>query len=482
MLVHPAYFLNFRAKSWKVHTIFAVLFGSRNYHLNSMDTPRIPTNDPFEDGGIRGSLRSSAWCVVAAFGTYFCMYAFRKPFTAAGYQDLVIGGVGFKAVLVIAQVLGYTVSKFIGIKVVAEIHPRRRVRVLLSLIAVAEIALILFGLTPAPYNLVWLFVNGLPLGMVFGLVLGFLEGRRQTEVLAAGLCGSFIVADGVTKSAGAALLKADVSEYWMPAIAGLLFTPPLLLFTWMLSRIAPPTARDIAARSERRPMNRTDRWDFFRRYAVGLILLVLVYLFVTILRSLRADFAPEIWAGLQSRVSASTFALSEIAVAIGVLALTGTTVLIRDNRRAFFMGLATAVVGALIVGLALIGLRQRGLTPFEFMVIIGIGLYLPYIAVHVTIFERLIAMTRDPGNIGYLMYLADSFGYLGYVGVLLARNFLDPTENFLGFFLTASWTVAVSCLILLGPCWWFFATHPAARTAPRRWESKPEPSPVEPTS
>src|SRR5262249_8521938 len=26
-----------------------------------------------------------AWCLVAAFGTYFCMYGFRKPFTAAGY-------------------------------------------------------------------------------------------------------------------------------------------------------------------------------------------------------------------------------------------------------------------------------------------------------------------------------------------------------------------------------------------------------------
>ena len=40
---------------------------------------------------------------------------------------------------------------------------------------------VLFGLTPPPYNLVWLFCNGVPLGMVFGLVLGFLEGRRQSE-------------------------------------------------------------------------------------------------------------------------------------------------------------------------------------------------------------------------------------------------------------------------------------------------------------
>ena len=38
--------------------------------------------------------------------------------------------------------------------------------------------------------------------MVFGLVLGFLEGRQTTELLAAGLCASFILADGIMKSVG----------------------------------------------------------------------------------------------------------------------------------------------------------------------------------------------------------------------------------------------------------------------------------------
>jgi Family of unknown function (DUF5690) len=36
--------------------------------------------------------------------------------------------------------------------------------------------------------------------MVFGLILGFLEGRRHTEALTAGLCASFILADGTSKS------------------------------------------------------------------------------------------------------------------------------------------------------------------------------------------------------------------------------------------------------------------------------------------
>jgi hypothetical protein len=66
----------------------------------------------------RRGLWLSAWCVLAAFGTYFCMYAFRKPFTAAGFQDTTVWGLDYKTVLVTAQVLGYTFSKFLGIKVV----------------------------------------------------------------------------------------------------------------------------------------------------------------------------------------------------------------------------------------------------------------------------------------------------------------------------------------------------------------------------
>jgi hypothetical protein len=405
----------------------------------------------------------SAWCVLAAFGTYFCMYAFRKPFTAAGYQDVLVWGMGYKAVLVAAQLLGYTLSKFLGIKIVAEVEPNRRVGLLLGLIAAAEGALFLFGLTPPPFNLFWLFCNGVPLGLVFGLVLGFLEGRRQTEALTAGLCTSFIIAAGVTKSLGASLLTMGVTEYWMPFLSGLLFVPPLLFFTWMLMRIPRPSPKDVAARSERTPMNRVQRWEFFRRYATGLSLVVLVFMLITILRSVRDDFAREIWIGLQGTVSPDLFTWSETAVAIGVLILCGSVVFVSDNRRAFSLGLALAVGGVTLVIFTLLGLQAGLLSPFAFMVLHGIGLYLPYIAVHTTIFERLIAMTRDQGNLGYLMYLADSFGYLGTIAVLLARNALAPPEGFLGFFLTLSWVIAGVCLVLLLPCWRYFATHPATR-------------------
>jgi len=412
----------------------------------------------------RRALSPSAWCVVAAFGTYFCMYAFRKPFTAGTYVEPWLGGAGFKSILVIAQVLGYTLSKFIGIKVVAEIGPRRRAILVLVLIGCAELALLLFAVTPAPFNVLWLFANGVPLGMVFGLVLRFLEGRRHTEALVAGLCTSFIMADGVTKSTGAALLQSGVTESWMPFSAGLLFVPPLLLFVWMLSRVPAPSQWDVAARSERTPMTGMERRTFFQRYALGLTLLVLVYLLITILRSVRADFAPEIWAGLQKSVRPDVFTWSETAVAAGVLLVNGSVVFIKDNRHAFFTGLGLALAGTFLIGFTLMGLSAGVLSPFAFMVLHGLGLYMPYIAVNTTIFERLIAMTRDRGNIGYLMYLADAFGYLGYALVLVVRNLHPSTEEFLTYFIALSWVVTGACAVLLLPCWRYFATNPATRS------------------
>ncbi len=92
----------------------------------------------------------SVWCVVAAFGVYFCMYGFRKPFTAGTYSEVTLGGLDSKTLLVVAQVLGYAASKFLGIKVVSEAPPARRAALLLGLVGVAWGALLLFALMPPP--------------------------------------------------------------------------------------------------------------------------------------------------------------------------------------------------------------------------------------------------------------------------------------------------------------------------------------------
>jgi hypothetical protein len=422
------------------------------------------TEAPIDAAG-RRPLGVAAWAVTAAFGTYFCMYGFRKPFTAASYSGQALGAIEFKTALVTAQVLGYMVSKFIGIKVVAEMSPRHRAAVILVLIGTAHLALLGFALAPAPYNVAFLFLNGLPLGMVFGLVLRFLEGRQATEALTAGLCASFILADGVTKSIGATLLEAGVTEAWMPFAAGLVFVPPLLVGTWMLSRLPPPSAKDVTERSHRPTLTRADRASFLRRHAAVLIPLVAMFVLVTVLRSIRADFQPEIWRGFGVQAAPAVFTQTESIVALVVTLACGAPALVRSNRQAMNLGLAVCLAGLGVVAVALI---SRGATGgFTFLVLTGLGIYLPYVAVHTTIFERLIALTRDRGNLGWLMQVADAAGYLGYVSVMLGRGAFPRQGDFLTFFAAAAWLLAAVSAACVAVCWWNLASRRATSEAVR---------------
>src|SRR5687768_7607770 len=98
------------------------------------------------------------------------MYGFRKPFTVGLYEGDVslpfLPAVDYKIVLLVAQVLGYTLSKFLGIKVVSEMSSVHRATTIVALIGIAELALGAFAVAPRPWNAAFLFLNGLPLGMV----------------------------------------------------------------------------------------------------------------------------------------------------------------------------------------------------------------------------------------------------------------------------------------------------------------------------
>src|ERR1044071_4306115 len=211
----------------------------------------------------------AAYAVLAAFSTYFCMYAFRKPFASAKFEGEFFLGttVALKTAIVISQIIGYACSKYIGIKVCSEVSPARRAVALVTLIAWAELALIAYGLVPNAFKVIAIFFNGLPLGMVWGLVVWYLEGRRTSELLLAGLSCSYIVSSGIVKDIGRGMMEGGgaqwwtrvpliggaiasalgkVSEGWMPAITGLHFLPLFLLAVWMLNQLPGPSESDVA--------------------------------------------------------------------------------------------------------------------------------------------------------------------------------------------------------------------------------------------
>ena len=54
----------------------------------------------------------------------------------------------------------------------------------------------------------------------------------------------------------------------------------------------------------------------------------------------------------------------------------------------------------------------------------------------------MIATFRIEGNAGYLIYIADSFGYLGSMAVLLYKNFGQPNSSWLQFFMGSTYCIA----------------------------------------
>ncbi|MEI9994384.1 MAG: DUF5690 family protein [Rhizomicrobium sp.] len=385
-----------------------------------------------------------------AFGAYFAMYAFRKPFAAASFADAAPVLMDYKIALVIAQVFGYALSKVAGIKVVSEMPPQRRAVAILVLIAAAELALVLFGLIPAPWNIACLFADGLALGMIWGLVFGFLEGRRVSEVLGAMLCASFIVSSGVVKSAGASvMLHGWANEYWMPAVTGLLFTPLLLVCVFGLAALPPPNAQDEAQRVARAPMDGASRRAMFAAFAPGLIALIVIYVGLTALRDFRDNFAAEIWNDLGFRNDAEIFTLSELPVAAIVLATLALLMFIRDNRRAFLANLVLVAVGLGLAGLSSAAFQAHMIGPVAWMIALGAGLYLAYTPFNALLFDRFIAASGRSGTAGFLIYVADACGYLSSVALLLFYNFVGVHIPWVPFLCRISYVAAAAGLVLI---------------------------------
>ena len=396
-----------------------------------------------------------AWSMVAAFGCYFCVYGFRKPFTAGTYEEQFFMGIHWKSILISSQIAGYMLSKWCGIFFVSSITWEKRARAIILSIVVAELALLGFGLVPKPFNLIFLLINGLPLGMIFGYIQGFLEGKRNTELFIAALGSSFILADGVSKSVGVSLLNYGVAENWMPFAAGLIYALPFLFFVWMLTMIPRPTAEEIADRAERQPMTQKDRVQLVKQLWPGILSIALLYLFASLLRGIRSDFAPEIWQYLGYQGVPSIYSQTEIWVTVGILAINGSLVLFKRNYTAFFISLGAIALGYVLLVIA--GLWGReGLNSFWLIVLTGFGIYLPYLTITTSVFERMIAITRHKANIGFLMYIVDSIGYLGYNVLLIAAGFIFPNWNLPQLFFSWITILGFAGLALSAGSWIYF--------------------------
>ena len=398
-----------------------------------------------------------AWAAFASFTTYFCMYGFRKPFSATTFDGEKAFGISFKSALVIAQVFGYMTAKFIGIKFISEINKAKRAFYILSLIGASHISLLLLALVPKPFNVFFLFTNGLSLGLIWGLVFSFIEGRRFTDLLALILSTNFIFSSGVAKTLGRVCIEYwKVPEIYTPFVTGLLYIPLLVLAVWMLTKIPPPTEEEASSRGARVTLNGRERIALFTRFFTGLAAITVINLLLTILRDVKDNYAVEILRTVKPSFNPAIFTQMETIAAVTVLVLLLLLTGFKNHFKSIAAHHLAIGCGLVIILLSALFLRMHILDPVFNLVLYTIGLYVCYNTLQCLFLDRFIAAFRVKGNIGFFFYFMDSIGYLGSCFIIFNKEIFSPKLNWLNYFLQVSFILGTIGIISIIVSWVYF--------------------------
>lgn len=387
------------------------------------------------------------WAGGAALLSYSLVYALRKPYTAASFEGLTFLGSDYKVAVTTIQILGYVIAKFFGIKIISELKKEKRFRFFVSSAILAEAALIGFGILNPPYNVIAMFVNGLSLGCMWGVIFSFIEGRKVTDILASLLGVSMVFSSGVAKSFGLfAMNEMQIDQFWMPAVIGGFALPLLVLMGYMLKKLPQPTAEDIALRNERVILDGKGRKKQFMKYAPILSLLFIGNFMLLVLRDIKEDFLVNILD--MSNQSSWLFARIDTIVTLVILGIFALFAFFRNNIKALLWLMTLVIAGCLTMTYVSFFYETLNLPPITWLFIQSLSLYIAYLTFQTIFFDRFIACFRIKGNVGFFIAMIDFIGYLGTVTLLSTKEFLNIELEWFALFNHISCTVGAICSIL----------------------------------
>ena len=100
-------------------------------------------------------------------------------------------------------------------------------------------------------------------------------------------------------------------------------------------------------------------------------------------------------------------------------------------------------LGFAILGLSTLAFQAHLISPLVWMILAGAGLYIAYNPINAVLFDRMVAVSGRVANAGFLIYVADSCGYMGSIALLLWRNFGQASLNWLQFFIFGAYVTGI---------------------------------------
>jgi MFS family permease len=227
----------------------------------------------------------------------------------------------------------------------------------------------------------------------------------------------------------------------------------VIILVFLLERIPAPNQEDIEYKSERVPLDAKGRKKFFSKFSFGLVSFIIIYILLTLFRDIRDNFAADIWLELGYGNNASIFTASELPIAIFVLVIIASMIYVKNNKLAFQLAQLIILCGFIICGIATGLFMTHLISGYLWIILVGLGLYMGYIPFNSILFDRMIATFKIKGNVGYFMYLVDSFGYLASVFVIFLKGIMGVSISWTLFYqngvLVLSFVGSITSLITI---------------------------------
>ena len=266
---------------------------------------------------------------------------------------------------------------------------------------------------------------------VFGGIVTWLEGRRATELLFATLNLAVVLAGGIGRGYGVALLGWGVAPRWMPLVASSSGFCLAAFFLALLAQLPAQTAGDTAQRGERGAMSHAQRAKFCARFAPGIAVSLAAYLVIMSLRGFRDFYALELYTDALGGAPPSSLLLFLADAPGGILSCVMLALLstVKRNKSALVCMSVIMLLGVLTMLLATVLYRFQLIGGIAWLVTIGAGIYVAYLPMGSPFYDRLMAASGGRGTVTFMVFAADGVGYLGTLALLAWKTFATTRSS-----------------------------------------------------
>jgi hypothetical protein len=205
-------------------------------------------------------------------------------------------------------------------------------------------------------------------------------------------------------------------------------------------------------------MNGSDRWNYFKEFWPGIILMTLYYMLLQSYIDFCGSFVVELFAAFGYTETPHIYTTTQVIIGFAVLIPVILFMLIKNpfwNFNAFHL---LFIVSQFILLIAIVIYDSGELPGWPFLIISGICVDLSYIPFNGVVFDVMLALFKFKANAQFLMYLVDSCGYTTSIALLFVRNFASPDLSWLEFFVILSYVVAIvgGVLMILSAIYYFY--------------------------